>query len=291
MDLSRLGSVLNTRWGAATDIGPVRQENEDSWLAAPPLFAVADGMGGHSGGAEASSAALRALAARLSADALGSSRAGLEELASGIEHAAMAVTDLAGTPPHTGSAPGTTLTGVLVLDAETGPYWLTFNIGDSRTYIASPGSILQATKDHSALQEALDAAALTGESFSPPPSNIVTRALGGGGAGLPEADYSLIPLHEGDTVLICTDGVHSAIDGEHLLAILSADADPQRLANTVVDAALDAGSRDNATALVVRAENASRSTESLPVSSRSIRALRPAPIVTARRGVGSKGDE
>ncbi len=282
MDLSRLGSVLVTRWGAATDVGPARPENEDSWLAAPPLFAVADGMGGHAGGAAASAGAVRALGARLSADALGSRRPDISDLDAAIEEAALAVAALAD-PTDPQAAPGSTLTGVLALDGEDGPAWLSFNIGDSRTYVVGAGGIRRLTKDHSALQEARDLAAATGEEVVRPPANIVTRALGAGIAGLPEPDFALVALSEGDLALICSDGVHGVLDDAELLRLAGIGGEPQEIANRLVDAALAAGTQDNATAVVVRAETASGAGAPAPASEREVRAVRPAPTLTARR--------
>ena len=281
VDLSRLGSVLVTRWGAATDVGPVRRDNEDSWLASPPLYVVADGMGGHTGGALASSTAVRALEERLSADSLGGRRADLADLAAAVEAAASAVAGLAD-PQDPLVAPGTTLTGAMALDTAEGPFWLTLNIGDSRTYLVAGGAIVQLTRDHSAAQEARELAEATGQEIAFPASNVVTRALGAGMTGIPEADYALVPLCEGDCAVICSDGVHGVVDDEQILAIVEAGEDPQRIANDLVDAAIASGTRDNATAVVVRAVTASGA-GGVDARSRSVQPVRPAPTQTVRR--------
>lgn len=280
MDLSRLGSVLVTRWGAATDTGPVRRENQDSWLAAPPLFAVADGMSGHEAGAAASSAAVRAVERRMGADALGGRRPDIGDVDSAIEEAALAVSGLA-SASNPESAPGTTLTGVLAIDSGEGAHWLSFNVGDSRTCLVAGGSILRLTKDHSAIQEARDRARETGEEGDAPPSNVVTRALGAGFPGLPEVDYTLTPLHEGDVAVLCSDGVHGAISDAQILDVVMAGGEPQEIANGLVDAAINAGTRDNATAVVVRVDIAS--TPGAPAVGRDSKPVRPASARTAPR--------
>ena len=149
------GLVL--QWGAATDIGPVRSENEDSWLAAPPFFAVADGMGGHLGGARASRTAVQTLCEYLSEERLGDRAADLVDLSEAVEEAGERVNALAGADDAQ-NAPGTTLTGVLALDTDEGPYWLSLNIGDSRVYVVGNSRISPITHDHSAVQEARDMA-------------------------------------------------------------------------------------------------------------------------------------
>ena len=122
LDLSRLGTALVTRWGAATDAGPVRRRNEDSWLAEPPLYAVADGMGGHADGAAASAAALHRLAAGMRPGAVAGARADLVDLDRAIASAAADVAVLAD-PASPLTAPGTTLTGALALDPPDGSHW------------------------------------------------------------------------------------------------------------------------------------------------------------------------
>lgn len=286
MDLSRLGPILRTRWGAATDTGPVRPQNEDCWLAEPPLHAVADGMGGHTDGALASSTALRTLAAGLRPDVLPGRRPDLVDLDRAIAAAAVAVAALA-TPAAPWTAPGTTLTGALPLEGADNPHWIVFNIGDSRTYLVAGGQVRQLTRDHSARQEIRDHGVLA----SPlPPTNVVTRALGAGMRGLPEADYGRVPLCEQDQIVLCSDGVHAVLTPRQLGQAVMKAPDPQTAANTLVDLAITHGTRDNATAVVIQVTAASGD-EDVPraAHARRLLSIRPAPMKTARRPQEERG--
>lgn len=276
------------RWGASTDIGPVRSENEDSWLAVPPVFAVADGMGGHLGGAQASSTAVLTLQEFLSPDRLGDRAVDLVDLSVAIDSAAAAVAALASDDNPMG-APGTTLSGLMVLHTAEGPYWLSFNVGDSRAYVVGGGGIRQLTHDHSALQEARDLAAVSGAPRVIPPANVVTKALGAGQCGTVKADYTIMPLEDGDRAVICTDGVHGVLQDAQLHALVAAGNGPQGNADDLIQASLEAGTRDNTTAVVVYAGTESRVTLPSNVMSRMIQPVRPASIETARRIPRRKG--
>ena len=276
------------RWGASTDIGPVRSENEDSWLAVPPVFAVADGMGGHLGGAQASSTAVLTLQEFLSPDRLGDRAVDLVDLSVAIDSAAAAVAALASDDNPMG-APGTTLSGLMVLNTAEGPYWLSFNVGDSRAYVVGGGGIRQLTHDHSALQEARDLAAVSGAPRVIPPANVVTKALGAGQCGTVKADYTIMPLEDGDRAVICTDGVHGVLQDAQLHALVAAGNGPQGNADDLIQASLEAGTRDNTTAVVVYAGTESRVTLTSNVMSRMIQPVRPASIATARRIPRRKG--
>lgn len=284
MDFARFGSVVLTRWGAATDRGPVRALNEDAWLAAPPFFAVADGMGGHSGGDRASRTALQTMRDLLSGDTLGGRSPELADVDAAVTRAAMNVAALA-TSSDPSRSPGTTLTGALALQGEAGPQWLVFNVGDSRTYLVGDGIARPLTKDHSAVQEAKDYAIATGVPVVMPPSNVVTRALGAAMLGVPQVDYTATSLHEGDHLVICTDGVHGVLTDSDIADVVSAGPDPQTIATALVDLALVRGTRDNATALVVRAESVTRADkgDDRTVATRPVLAITPTPTVTARR--------
>lgn len=282
MDLPLCGTVIRTQWGATSDIGPVRSSNQDSWLAQDPLFAVADGMGGNAEGELASTTALEVLSNALSPEALDAIDPNPAELVGAIRAAAEAVASLG--EKEDPAAPGTTLCGTLTIDQD-GPQWLTFNIGDSRAYLIADGSILQLTTDHSAVQEAKEFAKRTGAELVLPPSNVITRALGAAMPELPQADYVLTPMCEGDVVVLCSDGVHGVLSEQDLIDIASQDASAQEIANALVDRAIEGGTRDNATALVIRAQSVvgSRYDGDIRASVRPRIPVRPLPVTTARR--------
>lgn len=242
------GLELRAVFGYASDRGLRRDQNEDSLIAADPVFAVADGMGGHEAGEVASSICVRTLGEApfvgehlpdIGADDL---RLLLHSADAGIREA-------------TGGRAGTTLTGaVLVRDSGT-PSWLVFNVGDSRTYRMAGGILEQVTVDHSEVQELVDMGQITpDEALVHPRRHVVTRALGTGSDT--EADYWLIPVEPGDRLLVCSDGLTGEVSDGQLQQILSAHGNPQDACADLVAAALRSGGRDNITVLVVDVETA-----------------------------------
>jgi protein phosphatase len=152
---------------------------------------------------------------------------------------------------------GTTLAGLaLVLDGEH-DLWLAFNIGDSRIYRLSGGRLTQLSVDHSVVQELLDLKEITpAQAATDPRRNVVTRALGGDAVA--EVDFWLLPPEAGERFLLCSDGVTGALSDESLERVLVAHADPRDAARAVVIAATEAGTQDDATAVVVDTETAAR---------------------------------
>lgn len=234
--------VFRVRSGAASATGHVRQHNEDAYLAVPPVFVVADGMGGHTRGDAAAEAAVRAFEAF-------AGRPWLEvtDLHEAMASAASAIESLA----SVGRAPGTTLAGVATTRQAGRPYWLVFNVGDSRIYLLRDGALEQISVDHSRRQELIDAG------MDPDVvrigRNIITRALGAGRRGVPVLDQWLLPAQMGDRVLVCSDGLTSEVPDEVIEAILRAAPDPEDAAQALVAAALASEGRDNVTVVVVRA--------------------------------------
>jgi PPM family protein phosphatase len=231
--------------GHGTDRGLIRELNEDSLIAVDPVFAVADGMGGHEAGEIASGLCVRTLGS-------------MPQLAAGVRSVrAVALQECILAADSrirnaTGGRAGTTLSGVVVVEQLGVPYWLVMNIGDSRTYRLSRGDFKQVSVDHSEVQELVDAGSLTSEEAATyPRRHVITRGLGTGDAT--EADFWLLPILDGDRILVCSDGLSGELDDEHLSQILSVVAHPQEAADALIQEALRSGGRDNVTAIVVDA--------------------------------------
>jgi protein phosphatase len=238
---------LSLSYGYGTDRGLRRELNEDSFIASDPIFAVADGMGGHEAGEIASGMCVRALAA-------------MPQLATGERSVTASVLQQylvradRSIRQATGARAGTTLAGAVVVEQMGMPYWLVMNIGDSRTYRLSQGELVQVSVDHSEVQELVDACEITpAEAAVHPRRHVVTRALGTGDET--EADYWLLPVEEGDRILVCSDGLNAELTDEHMFRILSTVGDPQNAVDALIQAALRNGGRDNVTVIVVDARN------------------------------------
>ena len=236
------GARVSLSWAALSDKGYRRSINEDSLVARSPIFAVADGMGGHSAGDFASAAVVTRLAEQVSAnfvtqDAINEAlRAAVDDMSRGVGQ-----TDL-GT--------GTTVTGIALTLIEGQACWLVFNIGDSRTYQYSEGVLEQLTIDHSIVQELMDAGAITqAEAEVHPHSNVITRAVGFNEDPVP--DYWLIPIVEGARLLVCSDGLTKELTEHGIRHFLAEGTSPLDSAQQLMDAALGNGGRDNVTVVVV----------------------------------------
>ena len=241
------GPGLILTYGYGTDRGLRRELNEDSYIAADPVFAVADGMGGHEAGEIASGLCVRALAE------MPQVTTGERNITAPLLQQYLVRAD-ASIREATGARAGTTLTGAVVVEQMGMPYWLVLNIGDSRTYRLSQGRFEQISVDHSEVQELVDAGEITAqEATVHPRRHVVTRALGTGDET--EADYWLLPIEEGDRVLVCSDGLTGELSDEDILRILSTVAAPQDAVDALIQAALRSGGRDNVTAIVVDARN------------------------------------
>lgn len=256
------GAGVRLVWGAASDVGRIRQQNEDSFIADPRLFVVADGMGGHNAGEVAS-----AIAVRTMLDAAGDGFTDHETFVAAVRAANAAIHDAAdGLSEQRGM--GTTLTAVapLRLGAGEPPALSITNVGDSRTYVFRDGELRQLSVDHSYVQELLSEGLVTAEEARVHPRrNIVTRALGIDGSVSPDA--WVIPLVVGDRFLLCSDGLVDEVTDADIATVLRSVTDPNRAASELVAAANRNGGRDNVTVIVVDVHSADTSA--------------PAPVVTA----------
>lgn len=255
-------TVLTASYGAATDVGRVREHNEDSFLAQSPVFLVADGMGGHLAGEIASQQALSTFS-----DLVGRDFVTPDELSRRLEQAAVSVHALG----QGDSAPGTTLSGLVLSTQNERPCVRVVNIGDSRTYHFASGTFSQVTRDHSEVQELVDAGWMTAEEarFSGR-RNVITRALGAGIGADAAADIFLLPAHAGDRFVICSDGLSGEVPPALIEMVARCTADPQAAAEELVNRALTAGGRDNVTVIVVDIDTATPAWESVEVDDTTI---------------------
>lgn len=236
------GDAFVIAWAAATDTGRRRAANEDSYVAQSPMFAVADGMGGHSAGDLASAAVVRRLAEAAVGD-FAAPRA--------IERALEAATDdISVISGESELGVGTTVTGALLTLQDDEPYFAIFNVGDSRVYSFERNELTQVTVDHSVVQELVESGTLTrDEAEHHPDSNIITRAVGFNAAPIP--DFWMIRAHAGLRLLLCSDGLTKEVSTERLRLHLAAGLSALETAGALIDAALAAGGRDNITAIVI----------------------------------------
>jgi serine/threonine protein phosphatase PrpC len=231
--------MIRFSYGAATSMGRVRQVNEDSYLAVPPLFVVADGMGGHGSGDLASRIAIEEMNACVALRPLFA-----EAVLTALEHANRHIIERG-----EANRMGTTATGLAALETAGGDHLMVFNIGDSRVYRLSGGRLEQLTVDHSEVQELVLAGVITREQArTHPRRNVITRALGSDAGLLP--DHWLLPAIAGDRYLICSDGLFGELPDEVILPLLAGGV-PQQAADSLVMAANEAGGRDNVTVVVV----------------------------------------
>ncbi|WP_102157734.1 PP2C family protein-serine/threonine phosphatase [Zhihengliuella halotolerans] len=236
-------TTVTIKRGQATDRGLRRELNEDAFLATDSLFAVADGMGGHEAGEVASRVCVETLAE-------GYEQAGGQLNAEQIQQL-MRTADNAIRAAAAERA-GTTLTGAAVVYQEGTPYWLVFNVGDSRTYRLAGGELEQVTVDHSEVQLMMDRGEISAkEAVWHPRRHVITRALGTGDDS--RADFWLLPINHGDRLLICSDGLSGELRDETMKEIIDRFAEPQEAVDALVQAALRTGGRDNITVIVADA--------------------------------------
>ena len=223
--------------GAATDIGQVREGNEDSFLVVAPLYAVADGMGGHRGGEVASSLALETV------QGMFERKEG--SLADQVVEANRAVFDRSQTDRSV-SGMGTTLTAALV----DGSRVHLVHVGDSRAYLLRGGELAQLTEDHTLVHRmVMEGEISQEEAETHPQRSILTRALGVDQSV--QVDEGDVEVADGDRLLLCTDGLTGMVPEGQIREILLESADPQEAVEKLVKVANRAGGIDNITAVIL----------------------------------------
>ena len=245
--LPAVNRSVTLAWAALTDVGHRREVNEDSLVARSPIFAVADGMGGHSAGDVAS----KAVVTRLAAAADAAVEAGETISAEAINAAlGLAVADMKAGEGVTDQGTGTTVTGVAVTIVSDVPQLISYNIGDSRVYQLTGGVLEQVTVDHSVVQELVDAGRITREEADVHPhGNVITRAVGFHEPPVP--DYRILPLSPGQRILVCSDGLTKELTAYGIRHFLMSNPKPDDAVAALVTAALENGGRDNVTAIVL----------------------------------------
>jgi PPM family protein phosphatase len=242
-------------YAGASDTGRKRRRNEDAYVIAPPLFAVADGMGGAQAGEVASKLAKAALE-----DTDSGALSGSERVTSLIQEANRRVYERSNADPAA-SGMGTTMTVALV----EGDVVTFGHVGDSRAYLLRDGRMEQLTEDHSLVNELLKSGKLSPEEAETHPQrSVITRAVGTD----PDVDVEsfTIDAHVGDVFLICSDGLTDMVADDEILGVLDRHHDDlDRATKALVSAANRGGGVDNITvvAFVIGADG---DTATMPVA-------------------------
>ena len=237
---------------ARTDVGMIRSGNEDNFAVHPTsaggLYIVADGMGGHAAGEVASEMAVEIVQRELAHVRDLDGEDVVQLVANSLKHANRAIHERTLTEVDK-QGMGTTAS-VLVL---AGSRYLIGQVGDSRVYLLRNGRFDQLTKDHSYVQEQVDAGFLTPEQARYHPySNVITRCVGA--SSDVEPDSYIGEAKVGDTYLVASDGLTGMVDDRRLQQLLMARAEPKRIVDALISEANGRGGLDNITAILVRIE-------------------------------------
>ena len=228
----------NIHFGSRTDVGCQRERNEDSLIVSPPLYVVADGMGGHLAGDVASEVAVNTLSA------LAPTIPDIDLLGRAVESANHAVITEAQKAGCEGM--GTTMTACVIQGSKIA----IAHVGDSRAYLLHTGKLQQLTRDHSWVADMVEQGKLTpDEARTHPNRSVITRALGSD--PMMQPDLYEITASEGDRLLLCSDGLTGMVDDGSIQAMLARIRDPQRCAAALVNEAIANGGADNITVIVV----------------------------------------
>jgi protein phosphatase len=233
--------TLALRYAVRSDVGLLREGNEDSAYAGPHLLAVADGMGGHAAGEVASSAAITTIA---SLDADRPQADLVQALADAVVNANTRLQEMIYADPAT-EGMGTTLTAMLWSEGDAA----ICHIGDSRAYLLRDRRLYQITHDHTLVQSLVDEGRITEDDVATHPQrSLLLRALDG--RTLAEPDLSTLQTLPGDRYLLCSDGLSGVVTEETIQHTLGMFAEPDQATMQLVDLAIRGGGPDNITCIV-----------------------------------------
>jgi len=242
--------VHHLDFAAVSHRGVVPAVNQDSIVAVPPVFLVADGIGGADAGEVASSIVAGEFAA-LARDAAGDPLVDTDLVGRAMQQAHEDVRRLSRTLPN-GAA--STAAGCVALEVDGRSYWMVFNVGDSRVYRchgpAGQRRIKQVSVDHSLVQEMVDAGTLSrNESYGHPDKNVVTRAVGAEEGC--EPDFWMLPMVSGERFLICSDGLLGDSPAAEVRELVKASTTAAETVEQLLELALRSGARDNVSVVVI----------------------------------------
>lgn len=242
--------AVGLKVGSLTDVGRVREINQDSLTADPErgLFIVADGMGGHLAGEKASMSAVETIGGCLTCEAMDQAPDG--DLLAVIQDAIQAANRIiVQASLQDASMRGMGTTATVAVTTETSVYL--GHIGDSRAYLMSADAIEQVTEDHSVVAQLLRARAITPqEAQRHPYRNVITKCLGM--QMEVEADTRLVAWNPGDRLLLCSDGLSGLVADEEMLAVVNEIAEPQAACERLVAMANERGGYDNITVILLQ---------------------------------------
>ena len=268
---------MNVRVGVSTDVGRVREGNEDSYLADAPLFVVADGMGGHVAGDVASATAVDVIKERASDVSMDDP----QSLSTLLRQANRAIYQKARSDPSL-KGMGTTCTLVLIDGARA----QIAHVGDSRAYLLRDGALSQLTEDHTLVGRMVKEGRLEQEEARHHPQrNIITRVLGVD-ADI-DVDLQPLELRVGDRLLLNSDGLTGMIDEAQIEEVLTSESDPQQAADRLVELANEAGGEDNITVVLVEITDE----DAAPAAQPSEQAAAPPPAREDTEPGGARATE
>jgi PPM family protein phosphatase len=242
--VDRSGTVQMTlalRYAVRSDVGLLREGNEDSAYAGPHLLAVADGVGGNAAGEVASAATIKTIA-RLDAEDPGPDLVGA--LADAVATANLRLQELISSDPAI-EGMGTTLTALLWSEG----YGALCHVGDSRAYLLRDGQFIQVTHDHTLVQSLVDEGRITEDDAATHPNrSLLLRALDG--RTIAETDLTLLETYPADRYLLCSDGLSGVMSEQTLHRVLASVRDLDEVTLRLVELAIEGGGPDNITCIV-----------------------------------------